>query len=225
MSCRRDARRSRGLCVRTPGGSGTLSMLNLDEDYLSTEHRQFRQQLRRYIANEVVPRAAAWEEAGAVPRQIFRQLGELGFLGLAVPVELGGSELDALGTVVFGEELGRSGFGGFAASITDHADMAAPVLVRSGTPEQQQRLLPDIAAGRKVLGFAVTEPGGGSDLTRMKTVAVRRAVLRRLPRSGRQPGRRGRPRFLPADARSGTRAHEPLLTVHRDDGACARNHP
>ena len=148
-------------------------MLNLDEEYLSIEHRQFREQLRRYIANEVVPQAAAWEEAGAVPRQVFRQLGELGFLGLAVPAELGGSDLDALGTVVFGEELGRSGFGGFAASITDHADMAAPVLVRSGTPEQQRRLLPDIAAGRKVLGFAVTEPGGGSDLTRMKTTAVR----------------------------------------------------
>lgn len=148
-------------------------MLNLDEEYLSSEHRQFREQLRRYVANEVVPQAATWEEAGAVPKQIFRQLGELGFLGLAIPVELGGSELDALGTVVFGEELGRSGFGGFAASITDHADMAAPVLVRSGTPEQQKRFLPDIAAGTKVLGFAVTEPGGGSDLTRMKTTAVR----------------------------------------------------
>ncbi len=148
-------------------------MLNLDQDFLSPEHRQFREQLRRWVAREVVPRASAWEDEGAVPRQVFRDMGELGFLGLAVPAALGGAELDALGTVVFGEELGRSGFGGFAASISDHADMAAPVLVRSGTPAQQQRFLPDVVAGRKVLGFAVTEPGGGSDLTRLKTTAVR----------------------------------------------------
>jgi acyl-CoA dehydrogenase len=87
--------------------------------------------------------------------------------------EWGGTELDALGTVVFGEELGRSSFGGVAASISDHADMAAPVIVRTGTEEQKRRFLPDIASGRRILGFAVTEPGGGSDLTRMATRAVR----------------------------------------------------
>lgn len=148
-------------------------MLNLDAIYLTDEHRQFREQLQRYIAREVVPRAPDWEAAGMIPRETYRQMGELGFLGLAVPAEHGGTELDALGTVVFGEELGRSGFGGVAASLTDHADMAAPVIARVGTEEQKRRFLPDIASGRKVLGFAVTEPGGGSDLTRMKTSATR----------------------------------------------------
>ena len=148
-------------------------MLNLDEDYLSDEHRQFREQLRRYIAREVVPRAAEWEAAGSLPREVYARMGELGFLGLGIPADFGGAELDALGTVVFGEEIGRSSFGGFAASISDHADMAAPVIVRAGTEEQKQRYLPDIAAGRRILGFAVTEPGGGSDLTRMKTTAHR----------------------------------------------------
>jgi acyl-CoA dehydrogenase len=149
-------------------------MLNLDDTYLAEEHRQFREQLSRFIAREVVPRAPAWDAAGMLPPELYRQMGELGFLGLAIPSEYGGTELDARGTVVFGEEIGRSSFGGFAASVSDHADMAAPVIVRAGTPAQKQRYLPDIAAGRRVLGFAVTEPGGGSDLTRMKTTATRR---------------------------------------------------
>jgi len=148
-------------------------MLNLDPQYLSPEHQQFRDLLRRFIEREVVPHGAAWDSAAMLPRELYRKMGDLGLLGLAIPTEYGGTELDALGTVVFGEELGRSSFGGFAASVSDHADMAAPVITRAGTEEQKRRFLPDIAAGRKVLGFAVTEPGGGSDLTRMKTTATR----------------------------------------------------
>jgi acyl-CoA dehydrogenase len=148
-------------------------LLHLDDDFLLEEHRQFRDQLRKFIAREVVPHAPQWEAAGLLPRELYRQMGDLGFLGLAIPAEFGGSGLDARGTVVFGEELGRSGFGGFAASVADHADMAAPVIVRTGSDEQKRRWLPDIASGRKVLGFAVTEPGGGSDLTRMKATARR----------------------------------------------------
>lgn len=148
-------------------------MLNLDQEYLSGEHRQFREQLQRFIARDVVPRAAQWEADGMLPRELYQQMGDLGFLGLAIPSDFGGTELDARGTVVFGEEIGRSSFGGFAASVSDHADMAAPVIVRAGTEDQKRRFLPDIASGRRVLGFAVTEPGGGSDLTRMKTTATR----------------------------------------------------
>ncbi|SEQ23590.1 acyl-CoA dehydrogenase family protein [Thalassovita taeanensis] len=148
-------------------------MLNLDSEYLAEEHRLFREQLRKYIASEIAPEASAWEEAGIIPPHVYERMGELGFLGLGVPAEYGGAELDALGTVVFGEELGRSGFGGLAASISDHADMALPVIVRSGTPEQKSRFIPDIAAGKRVMGFAVTEPGGGSDLTNLKSTAVR----------------------------------------------------
>jgi len=148
-------------------------MLNLDETYLTDEHRQFREQLSRYIAREVVPNGPAWEAAGTLPREVYARMGELGFLGLAIPTQYGGSELDALATVVFGEELGRSSFGGFGSAVSDHADMAAPVIARAGSDELKQRVLPDIAAGRRILGFAVTEPGGGSDLTRMKTTATR----------------------------------------------------
>ena len=111
-------------------------MLDLDQDFLSTEHRQLREQLRRFIAAEITPVAATWEEDGTVPRSAYARMGELGFLGVGLPEIYGGADFDALGSIVFGEELGRSGFGGFASAISDHADITAPVIRRNGTPAQ-----------------------------------------------------------------------------------------
>ncbi|MDF1778465.1 MAG: acyl-CoA dehydrogenase family protein [Rhizobiaceae bacterium] len=148
-------------------------MIDYDEDFLTSDYREFRAQLRKFVQNEIVPNADKWEEAGTTPLAIYQRMGDLGFLGLSVPAEFGGADLDAMGTIVFGEELGRSGYGGFASSVTDHADMALPVIVHAGNDEQKKRFIPDIAAGRRIMGFAVTEPSGGSDLRRMSTTATR----------------------------------------------------
>jgi len=148
-------------------------LIDLDEQYLGPEHRQLREQLRRFIANEIVPHAEAWEDLGEVPKSVFLRMGELGFLGVTMPEAYGGADFDALGAVVFGEELARSAFGGFTSAVGDHADIAAPIIRRNGTPEQLDAYLPDIVAGKRIAGLAVTEPGGGSDLVRMKTTAVR----------------------------------------------------
>ncbi|RJF80595.1 acyl-CoA dehydrogenase [Oleomonas cavernae] len=146
-------------------------MIDLDSTFLTEEHRMLRGQLRRFVETEVMPAAKAWEKAGQIPAEAFRRMGELGFLGLSMPVEYGGSGFDTLGSVVFGEELGRSGFGGFGASVTDHADIAAPMIRRNGSAEQCARYLPGIIAGERICALGVTEPGGGSDLIRMKTSA------------------------------------------------------
>jgi acyl-CoA dehydrogenase len=148
-------------------------MIDLDEAYLGPEHRQFREQFRRFIAAEIAPHAEAWEDLGTTPRPVFARMGELGLLGVRMPEAYGGADFDALGGVVFGEELGRSGFGGFASAISDHADITAPIILRNGSPELLDAFLPDLVAGRRIAGLAVTEPGGGSDLIRMKTTAVR----------------------------------------------------
>jgi acyl-CoA dehydrogenase len=148
-------------------------VIDLDEDFLGEEHRMVRGQLRRFIAREIGPEAPAWEEAGSLPPSVFARMGEQGFLGLSLPTQFGGADMDALGSVVFGEELGRSGFGGFASAVSDHADITAPIIKRNGTPEQCAAFLPDIIQGRRIAGLAVTEPGGGSDLIRMKTTARR----------------------------------------------------
>lgn len=146
-------------------------MIDLDQDYLSPELRVVREQMQRFIATEVVPNAEAWEAKGAVPQHVFERMGALGYLGLTMPEAFGGANLDAFASVVFGEELGRSGIGGFMAAISDHADITAPVIRRNGSPEQLERFLPDLIAGCRIAGLAVTEPSGGSDLLRMRATA------------------------------------------------------
>ncbi|MCW5656883.1 MAG: acyl-CoA dehydrogenase family protein [Burkholderiaceae bacterium] len=141
--------------------------------YFSDEHRQFRGNLRRFLEQEVVPKANAWEEAGLVPREVLRQLGGLGYLGIRYPEKYGGAELDTVYSAILAEELGRTTFGGFAVTVTVHTDMASPHLANFGNPEQLQRWLPPINRGEQVCAVAVTEPDAGSDVAGIRTRAVR----------------------------------------------------
>lgn len=140
--------------------------------YFDELHRQFRDNLRRFIEQEIVPRAAPWEEAGMVPREVMRQMGALGYLGIRYPEPYGGSGLDTVYSAILAEELGRSTYGGFAVTVTVHTDMASPHLANFGTPEQLQRYLPQIIRGEKVCAVAVTEADAGSDVAGIRTRAV-----------------------------------------------------
>ena len=137
------------------------------------EHEMLRSTLRRFINERVLPFANSWEESGFVPREVLREMGDLGLFGLRYPTEYGGSELDTLATVVLAEELGRSTFGGFAVTVLVHTDMASPHLFHAGTPEQKARYLPDLIAGRKIAAVAMTEADAGSDLAGMRSTAHR----------------------------------------------------
>jgi len=141
--------------------------------YFTEEHRQFRDNLRRYIDQEIVPRAAPWEDAGMVPRAVMRQMGELGYLGVRYPEAYGGSGLDTVYSAILAEELGRSTYGGYAVTVTVHTDMASPHLANFGTPEQLKRYLPSLIRGETVCAVAVTEPDAGSDVAGIRTRAVR----------------------------------------------------
>jgi len=141
--------------------------------YFTVEHELLRQTVSRFIEERVVPYAEGWEDAGQVPREVLRQMGELGLLGIRFESVYGGSELDTLSTVVLAEELGRSSFGGFAITVLVHTDMAAPHLHHAGNVEQKSRFMPDIVAGRRIAAVAMTEPDAGSDLASMRTTARR----------------------------------------------------
>lgn len=141
------------------------------DPFFSDEHEQLRATVRRFINERVVPHADKWEETGFVPREILRELGELGLLGVRYPSEYGGSELDTLATVVLAEELGRSTYGGFAITVLVHTDMASPHLHHAGNKEQLARYMPDIIAGRRIAAVAMTEAHAGSDLASMRTTA------------------------------------------------------
>jgi acyl-CoA dehydrogenase len=145
----------------------------LPSPYFGEEHEMLRTQIRRFVESEVKPHARNWEEQGCVPRDVLRRMGELGFLGIRYPVEYGGSDMDALGSVVLAEELGRSTFGGFAITVLVHTDMASVHIANAGAAAHKARYMTDVVAGRKICAVAVTEPDAGSDVKGIRTTARR----------------------------------------------------
>jgi acyl-CoA dehydrogenase len=141
--------------------------------YLTEEHVALRDQVARFVANEVEPHGAAWEEQGHVPREVLRKMGGLGFFGITYPAEYGGSESDALTSLVYAEALSRSTFGGFVVTALVHSDMASPHLVHAGSKAQIERYLPGIISGETITAVAVTEPDAGSDVAGIRTRARR----------------------------------------------------
>ena len=137
------------------------------------EHEMLRRTVRAFVEKEVAPHVDAWEEAGRIPREFWRRLGELGLLGLEFPVEYGGGGGDFLSSVVLGEEMARCRSGGVAFSVLVHTDMSSPWLTRYGTEAQKRAYLPGIVRGETVCALGITEPGTGSDMAGIATRAVR----------------------------------------------------
>lgn len=144
-----------------------------ESPYFTPEHEMLRDQLRRFVTEEIRPHAERWERDGMTPRSVLQRMGELGFFGIRYPARYGGSEMDTLGTAILAEELGRSGFGGFAITVLVHTDMASPHLAHAGNKAQLARFMPGIIAGRTITAVAVTEPDAGSDVAGMRTRARR----------------------------------------------------
>ncbi len=127
--------------------------------YDSDDLTSIRSQTRRFVEQEVLPFADAWEEAGRVPRTVLQKMGEIGFFGLRVPEEYGGVGLGPLASVAFAEELGRSTYGGFSITALVHTDLAMPYLLNFGSDDQKKRWLPDMVSGEILTAIAVTEAG------------------------------------------------------------------
>ena len=145
----------------------------MENIYLSPEHELLREQVARFIAREVEPYAAAWEEQGCVPREVLRKMGQAGMLGLMYGAEYGGAEADALTNLVFAEALSQSTFGGFIITVLVHTDMASPHLHHAGTAAQKARYLPGVISGDTITAVAISEAGAGSDVAGMRTSAKR----------------------------------------------------
>jgi acyl-CoA dehydrogenase len=145
----------------------------MDRALFGDQHERFRKAVRSFVEAEIAPHADEWDEAGRIPRELFRRLGALGFLGIEFPEAYGGAGGDLATSIVFAEELARGRSGGVAFSVIVHTDMSSPWLVRFGTEEQRRRYLPSIARGEIVCALAITEPGAGSDMARLSTRARR----------------------------------------------------
>ena len=144
-----------------------------ESPWFSPEQLMLRDQLRRFVAEEIKPHGDAWERDGMVPRELLRRMGGLGFFGIRYPETWGGANMNTLGTVVLAEELGRSTYSGVAITALVHTDMASVHIFNAGTAAQKERWMPRIIAGETITAVAITEPDAGSDVKSMRTTARR----------------------------------------------------
>jgi alkylation response protein AidB-like acyl-CoA dehydrogenase len=140
---------------------------------LPEELQEIKRTVRELCEAEVKPRARTWDEAQTFPHEVVAQLGELGLLGIAVPEEYGGAGMGALATAVVVEEVARYD-GSLALTVASHNGLGTGHILRFGTEAQKRRYLPDLASGKTLGAWALTEAGSGSDAASMRTTAVRR---------------------------------------------------
>ena len=145
----------------------------MDSAYLNHDHQLLRDQVARFLAEEVEPHAAAWEAAGQVPREVLRRMGAAGLFGLMYEPAYGGAGADALTNLVFAEALSQSTYGGFIITVLVHTDMASPHLHHAGSAAQKARWMPGISRGEIITAVGITEPGAGSDVAGLRTTARR----------------------------------------------------
>ncbi len=136
------------------------------------EHEQLRESISRFVTRELAPHVEEWEEK-TFPDSVFARMGELGFLGLDKPTEYGGQGGDYYCSLVLAEELARAQCGGLSMGVAVQTDMTLPPILKFGTEEQKQRWAVPGIAGRAILCLGITEPDAGSDVSGIKTRAVR----------------------------------------------------
>jgi alkylation response protein AidB-like acyl-CoA dehydrogenase len=136
------------------------------------EHEQLRESIRSFAIKELAPHAEEWEET-TFPDSVFKRMGELGFLGLDKPEEYGGQGGDYYSALVLAEEIGHADSGGLAMGLAVQTDMAMPPILAFGTEEQKRAWAEPAIKGEKILCLGITEPDAGSDVSGIKTRAVK----------------------------------------------------
>ncbi len=138
----------------------------------SEEHEALRESIRSFAVKELAPHAAEWERT-TFPNSVFRRMGELGFLGLDKPQAYGGQGGDYYCSIVLAEEIVNANSGGLAMGLAVHTDMAMPPILAFGSEEQKQEWVVPAIQGQKILCLGITEPDAGSDVSGIKTTAVK----------------------------------------------------
>ncbi|NNL86108.1 MAG: acyl-CoA dehydrogenase [Myxococcales bacterium] len=133
------------------------------------EHDLFREQVRRFVREEVEPLVPKWNEVGMSDRETWRRAGQEGFLGVNAPEEYGGAGADFLYSAIVIEELAYARAHGLHVPL--HSDICLPYIAHYGSDAQKEKYLPGAISGEIILGICMTEPGTGSDLAAVQTSA------------------------------------------------------
>lgn len=134
------------------------------------EQIMLRKTVRQFVDSEIIPYIAAWEAQGAFDKGIWTRLADLGLMGVCIPEKYGGSGMDYNSLAIVCEELER-GDTAFRTAVSVHTGLNSMTLMQWGTEAQKQKYLTPQAKGEKIGAFGLTEPGAGSDVAAMSTVA------------------------------------------------------
>ncbi len=138
----------------------------------SEEQQMLRKTARQFVDEEIMPHIQRWDAEGGFDPAIWKKLADLGFMGVCVPEQYGGSGMDYNSLAILCEELER-GDTAFRTAVSVHIGLNSMTLMQWGTEEQKQKFLVPQAKGEKIGAFGLTEPGAGSDVAAMATTAVR----------------------------------------------------
>jgi alkylation response protein AidB-like acyl-CoA dehydrogenase len=140
---------------------------------LSPEQEEIRKLAREFSERDVKPRAQAIDQHGQFPRDLVKKAAELGLLGVLVPETYGGAGLDHVSFAIFIEEVARQ-CASTAVILDVHGSVGSEPIILFGSEEQKRRWLPDLAQGKRLAAFALTEPAAGSDAAHLETTARRK---------------------------------------------------
>jgi alkylation response protein AidB-like acyl-CoA dehydrogenase len=142
----------------------------MDFDF-TLEQVQLRRQIREFAEAEIGPHVREWDDQSHFPMEVIKKLGELGYLGVIFPEELGGAGMGYLEYAIILEELSRVD-GSVGLIVAAHTSLCSNHIYRSGTEDQRRRYLPDLATGRKIGCWSLTEPEAGSDAAGTRSTAA-----------------------------------------------------
>ena len=140
-------------------------------NYFTKEHEMFRESLRDFLNKEVKGNIDNWESEQKIPREIWKKMGDQGFLGLTYPEKYGGFDLDFFFEVILFEEMSKMNSGGFVITQQVVQSMSSPYILKYGSDFLKEKYLPGIVSGDLIGCIGITEPEAGSDVKNIKTRA------------------------------------------------------
>ncbi len=143
----------------------------MTDDFYTDEQRMIRDAAREFATERLAPNAGKWDREAALPGEVVAELGELGLLGMMVPQELGGTYTDYVAYALALEEI-AAGCASCATMMSVHNSVGCGPILKFGTEAQQARWLRDLALGKTIGAFCLTEPQAGSEANNLKTRAV-----------------------------------------------------
>jgi alkylation response protein AidB-like acyl-CoA dehydrogenase len=138
---------------------------------LTEEQRMVKEAAADFAKNTLLPKAQEFDEKEEIPKEIYKELGELGYMGMLLPEEYGGSNLDFVSYICAMEEFAKA-CAALMISISVHNSLVCDAILNFGTPEQKKKYLPALAKGDKLGAYSLTEPGAGTDAGGLKTTAI-----------------------------------------------------